>query len=309
MRADKERAGERTIATDSAAGVDRDTKSAAIARQHASTHQAPVVERNVSMFIGSPRRLAFAGLAAASLCFGAAPAMAQSQALSPEQRKAVVELIRETLMKNPDLVMDALYEHERRSQEAQLAAQRKAISDVATLVDPATSIIAGNPKGDVTLIEFMDYNCGFCKRGLEDVVALVKADPNLKVVVKDFPFLGPGSEEASRVAFAAKKQLSGERYWDFHLKLMRSKGQMNFARALEIARESGADVARLKKDAETDEVREAIGKVVELGRQIGIQGTPAYVVGDELVSGAVGEAVLKQKIDSVRKCGKTDCSG
>ena len=240
----------------------------------------------------------------------AAPAMAQGQPLSAEQRKAVTDLIRETLLKNPEIIQDALIELERRNTVAQAEAQRSAVAaEKARITDPATSVIIGNPEGDITLVEFMDYNCGFCKRAMEDVTALTKADPKLRVVLKDFPILGPDSVEASRVAVAAKNQLQGQKYFDFHNKLMSVKGKVNAAKALEVAKEAGADVERLKKDMDAPATRAAIEDTVALGDRLGLTGTPAIILGDEIVFGAVGQAALKQKIDSVRRCGKTDCAG
>src|SRR5690606_6120118 len=110
----------------------------------------------------------------------------------PEQRKAVTDLVRETLIKNPEIIQEAMIELERRNAVAQAEAQRSAVTaEQARLVDPATSVIVGNPQGDVTIVEFMDYNCGFCKRAMEDVRVLAKEDPKLKIVIKDFPILGP----------------------------------------------------------------------------------------------------------------------
>lgn len=250
------------------------------------------------------------------LCLGfacaTAPVLAQAPApaLSAEQRKAVVALIRETLLQNPELIQEALVELERRNTVAQAEAQRSAVTaEMARLVDPKTSAIVGNPQGDVTIVEFMDYNCGFCKRALEDVRALVKEDSKLKVVIKDFPILGPDSVEASRVAVAAMAQLAGAKYFDFHNKLMASKGRINGAKALEIARESGADIERLKKDMDSAQTKAVIEDTVALGDRLGLTGTPAFILGEEVVFGAVGQAALKQKIESVRKCGKATCSG
>jgi len=260
------------------------------------------------MLLFSFRRLALSGLAALALGLGAVPAKAQ--ALSPDQHKAVVELIRETLLKNPELIQEAMVELERRNQVAQVDAQRNALAaEKASLTDPATSVIAGNPQGDVTIVEFMDYNCGFCKRAMEDVRTLTKDDPKLKVVIKDFPILGPDSVEASRVAIAVKNQLQGQKYWDFHLKLMGTKGRINGAKALEVAKEAGADIERVKKDMDAPATRAAIEQTVALGDRLGLTGTPAFIVGDEVVFGAVGAPALKQKIESVRKCGKATCSG
>lgn len=260
--------------------------------------------------------LARAGLKRSGLALGlgiallAAPAFAQSQPMTPELRAAMVELIRETLLKNPEIIQEAMVELERRNTVAQAEAQRSAVTaEKARLIDPATSVIVGNPQGDVTLVEFMDYNCGFCKRALDDVRALAKEDPKLKVVIKDFPILGPDSVEASRVAIAVKNQLQGVKYFDFHNKLMATKGRVNGAKALEIAKESGADVERVKKEMDGPATRAVIEDTVALGDRLGLTGTPAFIVGDEVVFGAVGPGPLKVKIEAIRKCGKTSCSG
>ncbi|MCT4496136.1 DsbA family protein [Bosea minatitlanensis] len=257
------------------------------------------------------------GLRPAGLTLGvwlatvAAPALAQDKApLTPEQRKAIVDLVRETLVKNPEIIQDALVELERRNTVAQAEAQRGAVAaEKARLVDPATSIIIGNPEGDITLVEFMDYNCGYCKRAMQDVTALSKADPKLKVVLKDFPILGPDSLEASRVAIALKNQIQGPNYFDFHNKLMSVKGRINGAKAIEVAKDFGIDVERLRKDMDAPATKASIEDTVALGDRLGLTGTPAFVIGDEVVFGAVGEAALKQKLESVRRCGKTDCAG
>lgn len=255
-----------------------------------------------------PRLMRGLGLAGVMLMLFAAPLQAQS--LSSDQKKAVADLIRETLLKNPEIIQEALVELERRNTVAQAEAQKSAVTaEKARLTDPATSVILGNPQGDVTVVEFMDYNCGFCKRAMEDVRALAKDDPKLKIVIKDFPILGPDSVEASRVALAVKSQLQGQKYFDFHTKLMATKGRVNGAKALEIARDAGADVERVKKDMDGPAVKAAIEDTVALGDRLGLTGTPAFIVGDEVVFGAVGAGPLKSKIDSVRKCGKATCLG
>jgi protein-disulfide isomerase len=256
-----------------------------------------------------PRLARGLGLAA-GMALMLSAASVQAQSLTPDQRKAVTDLIRETLIKNPEIIQEALVELERRNTVAQAQAQRSAVTaEKARLIDPATSVIVGNPQGDVTIVEFMDYNCGFCKRAADDVRALAKDDPKLKIVIKDFPILGPDSVEASRVALAVRSQLQGQKYFDFHAKLMATKGRINAAKALEVAKDSGVDVERAKKEMDGPAVRAAIEDTVALGDRLGLTGTPAFILGDEVVFGAVGPGPLKVKIDAIRKCGKTECSG
>lgn len=269
------------------------------------------------MILALPLSLAWRGLRRLGLALGALGlasaltlAPAGAQALNGEQKKAVMDLIRETLLQNPEIIQEAMIELERRNAVAQAEAQKSAvIAEKARLTDPATSVIVGNPQGDVTLIEFMDYNCGFCKRAMEDVRALAKDDPKLKIVIKDFPILGPDSVEASRVALAVRNQLQGAKYFDFHHKLMATKGRINGAKALEIAKEAGADVERVKKDIDAPAVKAAIEDTVALGDRLGLTGTPAFILGEEVVFGAVGQGPLKLKIEAIRKCGKASCAG
>ena len=126
-------------------------------------------------------------------------------------------------------------------------------------------------------------------------------------MLKDFPVLGPDSVEASRVALAVKNQLQGEKLFDYHVKLMESRGRVNGERAIAFAKEMGVDVSRLQKDMDAAEIRAALQENVALGDKLGLSGTPAFIVGDEVIPGAVGHAPLKQVVAGVRQCGKASC--
>lgn len=246
--------------------------------------------------------LALAGGAAAA----ALPAGAQQP---PAPNRATIEtIVREYLIANPEVIQEALQELERRQQEAQKSAQLNAVkAEKARLLESPHNAVAGNPNGDITIVEFFDYNCGYCKRALQDVEALVKADPNLRVVLKDFPVLGPESVEASMVAVAARAQLKGDKVFEFHRRLMESRGRANKDRALAVAKEMGLDVARLQKDMDAPTVRAALQEAVELGDKLGLTGTPAFVIGEEVVFGAVGQESLRNTVAAVRKCGRALC--
>ena len=154
----------------------------------------------------------------------------------------------------------------------------------------------------VTLVEFFDYNCGFCKRALGDMAELMKADPKLKVVLKEFPILGPGSAEAARVAVAVRMQdPGGQKYLAFHQKLLGSPAQANMASALAAAGAAGLDVARIEQDLDTDEVRDTLAESMTLARTLGVSGTPTYVIGESFVVGAVGAAAMADIIKAARK--------
>jgi len=162
-------------------------------------------------------------------------------------------------------------------------------------------VTLGNRAGDVTLVEFFDYNCGYCKRALSDLLELMKSDPKLKVVLKEYPILGPDSVEAARVAVAVRMQDAGARYLAFHRKLLENRGHNDKARALAAAEEAGLDMARLEADMTSEEVTQSLDESTRLGKALAINGTPGYVVGERVVIGALGEKVLKESINAARK--------
>jgi len=162
-------------------------------------------------------------------------------------------------------------------------------------------VTLGNPEGDVTLVEFFDYNCGFCKRALSDMLALLHDDPKLKVVLKELPVLGPGSVEAARVAVAVRMEdPRGQKYLGFHQELLGGYGPVGKERALIAAIGQGLNLASLERDLASDEVRVTIAENMKLANAVGIDGTPGYVIGNSLVLGAVGITALRAKIAAVR---------
>jgi protein-disulfide isomerase len=159
----------------------------------------------------------------------------------------------------------------------------------------------GNPNGDVTLVEFFDYNCGFCKRALPDLMTLIKDDPKLKIVLKEFPILGPGSIEAARVAVAVRMEdPNGEKYLAFHEQLLGATGPASKEKALAVARDLGFDTAKLEEDMASKEAADTFNEDMKLAGALGITGTPTYVVGKDVVLGAVGLMNLQGRIDSAR---------
>jgi protein-disulfide isomerase len=254
------------------------------------------------------RRFLIAAASSLALMTAAATTASAQQGFSPEQRSALEAIIKDVLLKNPEIIQEALVELEKRQQQAQVDAQKQALTtERAAIFNSPNSPVVGNPQGDVTMVEFFDYNCGFCKRSLNDTQELLKNDPRLRIVLKDFPVLGADSVEASRVAVAAKNQLKGDKYWAFHVALMSSRGRVNGERAIQVAREQGANVDQLRRDMEAPQTRQIIEETVVLGDRLGLTGTPAFIIADEIVFGAVGVEQIKGRIDNVRKCGKTAC--
>ena len=254
------------------------------------------------------RAVLTAGAMAVAAWTAVTPAAFAQSGFNDQQRQAIEGIVKEYLLKNPELLQEVIAELEQRQQAAQQTAQANALKEAREiLVNSPHGVVAGNPQGDVTLVEFFDFNCGYCKRALTDLKALVKNDPKLRVVLKDFPVLGPDSVEASRVALAAKQQLKGDKLFDYHVKLMETRGRVNGERAIAVAREMGADIGRLQKDMESDEVKRAIQENVSLADRLGLTGTPAFVIGEEVVSGAVGVEPLRKAIASLRECGRAAC--
>jgi protein-disulfide isomerase len=174
-------------------------------------------------------------------------------------------------------------------------------SNAQALFSSPHQVTLGNPAGDVTLVEFFDYNCGYCRRALPDMLTLIKDDPKLKVVLKEFPILSPESVEAARVAIAVRMQdPTGQKYLDFHRKLLGDRGQASREKAIAAAGETGVDLKRLESDMASDEVSQTIAENRTLAQALGIDGTPCYVIGDTLVLGAVGLDALKEKIQTAR---------
>lgn len=259
--------------------------------------------RLTALSLGTTMMVAALGATtSAGICQTAAPAAAAPA------RVEIERIVREYLINNPEVIQEALQELERRQQQAQRDAQVGAIREAKASLVTAGDTIAGNPDGDVTIVEFFDYNCGFCKRAHADIEAMIKADPKLRVVFKDFPVLGPESVEASFVAIAARNQLKGEKAVEFHDRLMETRGRVNKDRALALAKEMGLDVARLQKDLESPQVREVVAQTMALGDRLALTGTPAFVIGEEVVFGAVGADALKQNVANMRACGKATCS-
>ncbi len=257
-------------------------------------------------------RSLFAALAVALLVMSSTSHSLSAQnaasAFSPEQKKEFEGMMREYLLKNPEIVQEAMIELERRQKETERLARLKITQDKSgPLFASRNQMVLGNPKGDVTLVEFFDYNCGYCKKALADKVKLLESDKNLRIVLKEFPVLGQGSVEASQVANAARDLLKPEKVLEFHRTLLSSRGSVGRDRALDVVKEMGLDIAKISKDMTSPETGAAIQESVGLADALGLTGTPSYVLGDEVIVGAVGFDELKSRIEMVRKCGKSSC--
>jgi protein-disulfide isomerase len=222
--------------------------------------------------------------------------------LSQVQQSEVEAIVRNYLIANPEIVRDAIYELQRKEDAAAKAAQVSTITDnSARLFSSAKDVVLGNPAGDVTLVEFFDYNCGYCRRAHADMVRLLDEDPNLRIVLKEFPILGPGSVEASQIA-AAVLLTAPDKYRAFHDALLTEPGQVDGARALAVAEDLGLDPAALNTESDSEAVQALITESHELASLLQLTGTPSYVTPQEVVVGAVGYDALKASIEKARGC-------
>ena len=237
-----------------------------------------------------------------------APAAGHAQSFNDQQKTELQSIIHEYLVQHPEVLQEAMAELEKRQVAADAEEAKAAVKNNAqTLFDTSRQVVVGNAQGDVTLVEFFDYNCGYCKRALTDLTDLMKDDSKLRVVLKEFPVLGPGSQEAAQVAIAARMQdKSGKKYFDFHQRLLSGRGQADRARALAAAKEAGFDMAKLERDMASPEVKATIEENMKLAEQLGLNGTPSYVVGSDVVVGAVGLEALKGKVKAAR-CTTASC--
>ena len=245
---------------------------------------------------------------AAAFMLSAGVVTGHAQSISDTQRGEIEKIVRDYLISHPEVLQEAIAALEKRQAAEEAQKHEAAVKDNAeALFNSSRQVTVGNPQGDVTFVEFFDYNCGYCKKAMADMFELMKNDSKLRVVLKEFPVLGPGSVEAARVAVAVRMQdKTGKKYLDFHQKLLGGRGQADKARALAAAKEAGLDTARIERDMASDEVRQTLEESLRLAEKLGLNGTPSYVIGQNVVVGAVGHDALKERINSAR-CGKATC--
>jgi protein-disulfide isomerase len=248
-------------------------------------------------------------LAAAAVWLMLAPTLpATAQEFSEPQKMEIERIIKDYIVSHPEVLQEAIAELDKRQAVADTEKAKAAVAGNAeALFNSSRQVVLGNAKGDVTMVEFFDYNCGFCKKALADMMELLKDDAKLRIVLKEFPVLGPGSVEAAKVAVAVRMQdKAGKKYLDFHQKLLGGRGQADKARALAVAKEVGMDMSRLDKDLASEEVKVSIDESLKLAETLGLNGTPSYIIGTDVVIGAVGIETLRAKV-SLARCGKATC--
>ena len=222
---------------------------------------------------------------------------------SEVQKAELHTIIKDYLLANPEVFAEVQSALEAKMEKIQADKMASALAENAAEVFRApTAPVAGNPKGDVTVVEFFDYNCGYCKKAFADVLAAAEKDKQIKLVLKEFPILSKGSEETARVALAAKIQ---GKYWEFHRAMLESPGQANEASALKVAEKVGLNITKVKVDMASPEVKAEIARTRGLAQKLGIQGTPHFLVGERSIGGAPDglSELLIQTAGEIRKAG------
>lgn len=242
--------------------------------------------------------VAFASTSAIAANEGAGP-------LSAEQTKQIQQVVHDYLISNPQVLVEASQALQQQQMgKMQQTAQKGISQNAKDLFDNPNSPVAGNPKGNVTLIEFMDYQCGHCKEMSPIIDQLVQADPQLRVVIKEFPIFGETSEFAAKAAIASAKQ---GKFWPFHLALMKDEGPLSHEEVLKVAQSVGIDTTKLQNDMKEAAVTEQLKDNFKLAQDLGLMGTPALIVGNQggtktgFVPGTTSKGNLEQMISQVRK--------
>jgi len=236
----------------------------------------------------------------AALLLSLTPAV-QAAEFTDKQRAEIGAIVREYLLKNPEILIEVSQELEKRKQAAEDSQRQTVITENAkSLFRSDNDLVAGNPDGDVTMVEFFDYNCGWCKKGLPEVLGLIDADKNLRLVMKEYPIFGEESEYAARAALASKAQ---GKYWQFHLAMLQHEGKINKAAVDRIAEETGLDLERLKADMKSEKIAGIIDANQQLANDLAISGTPAFIIDRKVIPGYLPQDQLAATIQEVRDGG------
>lgn len=208
----------------------------------------------------------------------------------------VETIVRDYLLKNPEILIEVQQALVAREQGAQKAQQVSVIQQEGDAIfrSPRDGII-GNPDAKTTIVEFFDYNCGYCKHALADMQAMVQNNSDIRFILKEFPILGPDSQQA-HVVSAALKKIAPEKYPEFHIRLLSGSGRAGEAAAVRVATDLGVEEFALREAMRDPAINDEFGSTYELASKLAITGTPAYVVGNEVVFGAVGADDLAEKL-------------
>src|SRR5208337_4802305 len=237
---------------------------------------------------------------------GMLPAAAQTDSFSEGQVKSIEKIVKDYLLNHPEIMVDISEAYEKKVEAQRVDASRSRLptfyNTLASMKSELEGLTVGS--GDVTVVEFFDYNCGYCRKTLPDLVKLIENDHNVKVQFLEYPILAPESIDASKVAIAAAKQ---GKYYEFH-KAMFAAGRASKDTALKVAEQLGLDMNRVKADMASPETEALISKISEAGKQMYVDGTPSFIVGDKMNPGWTQYDQLKELVAGARKDGCKACA-
>jgi protein-disulfide isomerase len=268
-----------------------------------ATKRGAVLIAPALLLVGTALAIGYGRYGAPSADATSDKAVITATAFTSAQRKDIEAVIKDYLLNNPEVLLEVQAALETKVEKLQAEKMAGALkSHAAEIFRPEFSPVVGNAKGDVTIVEFFDYNCSYCKKALGDLAKLVEQEKNVKVVLKELPILAKGSEEAAKVALAAKMQ---GKYWEFHRAMLSASGQANEASALRVAEKVGLDMAKLKTDMASPEVAKEIEDTRALAEKLQVRGTPFFMVADRIIPGAPADllAQLTKHVTEVRQEG------
>ena len=248
-------------------------------------------------------RLATAAAMALAIASGPVNALDLNN-MTDAERQSFRNEVRAYLLDNPEVLIEAINLLEQKQAAAEAHADRELVKNHADeIFNDGHSWVGGNPDGDVTLVEFMDYRCGYCRKAAPEVASLLKSDGNIRFVVKEFPILGEASLQSSRFSIATRQVAGDEAYEQVHEALMTFNGEVNEIALRRLGDGLGLDTDAILARMDSDEVRQVIAKNHALATQLKISGTPTFVLGDQLLRGYLPEDSMKELVDRVRTGG------
>jgi protein-disulfide isomerase len=219
-------------------------------------------------------------------------------------KQDVERIIQDYIQNNPEVILDSVEAYGRQQQQADVQERQERVERHLSWLENNDMLpVAGNPEGDITVVEFFDYNCGYCKKALDDVMTIMGEDKGVKFIFVETPILGRTSELAANWAMAAKMQ---DKYLEYHIALMRNRGPLNEASLERVAEKVGLDVEKMKADANSDEVAEKVAEKSRKAAQMGISGTPAFIIDGELYGGYIGIERMREAIAEARARNKDE---
>lgn len=243
------------------------------------------------------KKFKFLVLTASVLAIMGPMSAASASEFTPEQEKKLGEMMKQFIMDNPDVIMKSVEQYQIEQQRKMQMGAEEALKESYEYYINKDLPSAGNPDGDVTVVEYFDYNCGYCRRAFADIVDIIEQDKNVRVVFQDLPVLGTDSYNIAVLSMASHKQ---GKYFEFHKAIMGHSGPQDMDTILGVAEKAGLDVEKLKEDMNDPEIETTLRKHAQMAQSIGINGTPGFIIGEKLFPGYIGLQGMEKEINAAR---------